>query len=181
MFNSELRRGSLELLILSVLEGQRRHGYDIGKVPERRSGGKFVFAVSTLYTILYRMEGQGWIRGRWVEKKGERRRCYYTLTPDGKRVLDQNADRIKSQYSGYLIQVEGHTDNVPIGASGWKSNWELGSARALAVLHYLEDQHGISGGPLSVASFAQHKSVASNSTGEGRARNRRTTIVLYGK
>ncbi len=87
MFNSELRRGSLELLILSVLEGQRRHGYEIGKVLERRSGGKLAFAVSTLYTILYRMEAQEWIKGRWVEKKGERRRCYYTLTPQGKRVL----------------------------------------------------------------------------------------------
>jgi transcriptional regulator len=87
VFNSELKRGSLELLILSVLEGQRRHGYDIGKILERRSDGKFVFPVSTLYTILYRMEDQGWIKGRWVEKKGERRRCYYTLTSQGKGVL----------------------------------------------------------------------------------------------
>ena len=83
MFNSDLKRGSLELLILSSLEGGRRHGYEIGKQMERRSGGRLEFKASTLYSILYRMEDRGWINGRWVEKKGERRRCYYTLTPAG--------------------------------------------------------------------------------------------------
>ena len=87
VFNSELKRGSLELLILSVLDGQSRHGYEIGKQLEHRSGGKLEFPVSTLYTILYRMEDREWIKGRWVEKKGQRRRCYYTLTPEGKKVL----------------------------------------------------------------------------------------------
>ncbi len=74
MFNSELKRGSLELLILSVLTGPRRHGYEIGKLMEHRSDGKLEFPVSTLYSILYRMEDRGWIKGRWVEKKGVRKR-----------------------------------------------------------------------------------------------------------
>ncbi len=87
IFNSELKRGSLELLILSVLKGQPLHGYEIGKLLERRSGSELEFPVSTLYTVLYRMEDRGWIRGRWVEKKGERRRCYYTLTAAGEEVL----------------------------------------------------------------------------------------------
>lgn len=87
MFHPDLKRGSLELLILSSLEGGRRHGYEIGKQLERRSHGQLEFKASTLYSILYRMEDRGWIKGRWVEKKGERRRCYYTLTPSGKTEL----------------------------------------------------------------------------------------------
>jgi transcriptional regulator len=87
MFNTELKRGSLELLILAMLEGKTRHGYEIGKLLEQRSGGKLQVPVSTLYSILYRMEGRKWIEGRWVERSGQRRRCYYTLTPEGKRVL----------------------------------------------------------------------------------------------
>lgn len=87
MFNSELKRGSLELLILSILDGNSLHGYEIGKVLGQRSGGKLEFPVSTLYTILYRMENRGWIKGRWVEKSGQRRRCYYDLSPRGKKVL----------------------------------------------------------------------------------------------
>ncbi len=87
MFTTDLKRGSLELLILSVLDAGPRHGYEIGKELERRSGGRLELSVSTLYSLLYRMEDRGRIKGRWVEKKGERRRCYYTLTPAGTREL----------------------------------------------------------------------------------------------
>ncbi|MEM1180653.1 MAG: helix-turn-helix transcriptional regulator [Acidobacteriota bacterium] len=88
MFDTELKRGSLDLLILSMLQGQPKHGYEIGKLLASRSDGKLEFAVSTLYTILYRMEKRGWIEGRWVEKVGVRRRCYYTLTDSGKDILE---------------------------------------------------------------------------------------------
>jgi transcriptional regulator len=87
MFNPDLKRGSLELLILSVLEAGKRHGYEIGKQLERRSDGQLELTASTLYSILYRMEDRGWIKGRWVEKKGQRRRCFYSLTPKGTEVL----------------------------------------------------------------------------------------------
>lgn len=87
MFNSDLKRGSMELIILSALEGRTRHGYEIGQILERRSGGQLQLPVSTLYSTLYRMENRGWIKGRWVEKAGERRRCYYALTPEGKDAL----------------------------------------------------------------------------------------------
>lgn len=88
MFSADLKRGSMELLILAVLEGGARHGYEIGKLLEQRSGGRLELRVSTLYSALYRMEGRGWIRGRWVEREGERRRCFYTLTPDGRAALE---------------------------------------------------------------------------------------------
>ncbi len=87
MFNPELKRGSMELLILSALDGETRHGYEIGKLLEHRSGGQLEFRVSTLYSVLYRMEERGWLKGRWVEKKGQRRRCYYTMTKPGQEVL----------------------------------------------------------------------------------------------
>lgn len=87
MFNPELKRGSLELLILSALDGESRHGYEIGKLLEHRSDGRLEFRVSTLYSVLYRMEERGWLKGRWVEKKGQRRRCYYALTDPGQEVL----------------------------------------------------------------------------------------------
>ena len=87
MFSAELKKGSSEMLILSLLESQPRHGYEIGKLIEARSDGKLTFALPTLYPTLRRLESRGWIKGRWVEKAGERRRCFYRLTPDGRRVL----------------------------------------------------------------------------------------------
>jgi len=87
VFNPELKRGSLELLILAVLEAGPRHGYEVGRLLERRSGGALDLSVSTLYSILYRMEQRKWVKARWVERPGERRRCYYTLTPAGTATL----------------------------------------------------------------------------------------------
>ncbi len=87
MFSPELKKGSLELLILSLLEDRDRHGYEIGKLIELRSDGQIQFRVSSLYSILYRMEHRGWITGRWIEKEGQRRRCYYRLTPSGRKIL----------------------------------------------------------------------------------------------
>lgn len=87
ILDRELKKGSAELLILSLIERRARHGYEIGKLIESRSGGKLSFQVASLYPLLYRLEGRGWIQGRWVEKAGERRRRYYQLTKDGRRVL----------------------------------------------------------------------------------------------
>jgi PadR family transcriptional regulator, regulatory protein PadR len=87
MFSTELKKGSTEMLILSLLEARARHGYEIGKLIERRSGGKLKFALPSLYPKLLHLENRGWIKGRWVEKAGERQRCYYKLTAEGRRVL----------------------------------------------------------------------------------------------
>jgi transcriptional regulator len=83
----ELKKGSAELIILSVLEGRPRHGYEISKLIESRSHGQLIFHVASLYTLLYRLEERGWLHGQWVEKAGERRRRFYSLTPEGRRVL----------------------------------------------------------------------------------------------
>lgn len=86
-FSPELKKGSIELLALSILRHQPRHGYEIGKMIELGSGGSLRFTVSALYPTLYRMEKRGWIKGRWVEKAGQRRRYYYSLTPAGREVM----------------------------------------------------------------------------------------------
>jgi PadR family transcriptional regulator, regulatory protein PadR len=83
----EWKKGGAELLILSLLEQQAHHGYDICKLIEARSGGALHFHVTTLYPLLYRLEERGLVRGRWVEKSNQRRRRYYSLTPEGLRVL----------------------------------------------------------------------------------------------
>jgi transcriptional regulator len=85
----ELKRGSAELLILSLLEARRRHGYELSKLIHARSGGQLTFHIDSLYPLLYRLEERGWIKGTWVEKPGERRRRFYSVTPEGRRVLAQ--------------------------------------------------------------------------------------------
>lgn len=83
----EWKKGSAELLVLSLLEDQPRHGYDISKLIQLRSGGALRFHVTSLYPLLHRLEKQGWIEGRWVEKAEQRRRRYYKLTRAGKSEL----------------------------------------------------------------------------------------------
>ena len=87
VLDRELKKGSAELLILSLVEDQPRHGYDIGQLIEQRSNGNLRFRVGALYPLLYRLEKRGWIVGRWVEKNGQRRRRYYRITAEGKKVL----------------------------------------------------------------------------------------------
>ena len=85
----EWKKGSAELLILCLLEDQPRHGYDIGKLIESRSGGTLRFHIASLYPLLYRLENRGLIQGRWVEKPNQRRRRYYRLTAQGQGILAQ--------------------------------------------------------------------------------------------
>jgi PadR family transcriptional regulator PadR len=86
-FNRDLNKGSAELLVLTLLEGRPRHGYDIGKLIEERSNGHIRFRIGSLYPILFRLEDRGLIAGRWLEKDGERRRRCYRLTPAGRKFL----------------------------------------------------------------------------------------------
>lgn len=82
-----LKKGTAELLVLAQLENRPSHGYEIAQRIEARSGGAVSFHVASLYPILYRLERRGLIAGRWVEKAGQRRRRYYTLTAAGRTVL----------------------------------------------------------------------------------------------
>jgi PadR family transcriptional regulator PadR len=87
ILDRELKKGSAELIILSIVEARPRHGYEISKLIETRSEGQLKFHIASLYPLLYRLEERGWLQGRWVEKAGQRRRRFYRLTTEGRRVL----------------------------------------------------------------------------------------------
>lgn len=92
--------------------------------------------------------------------------------------LDKVATVLKENAPEYNIGIEGHTDNVPIRFSGWKSNWELSTARSLSVLHYLVDDEGIAPSRVSAIGYGEYRPVASNDSAEGRQLNRRVEIVI---
>src|SRR5262245_35222381 len=96
MLDRELKKGSAELLVLSLVEYRARHGYEIGKLIEMRSEGRIRFKVASLYPLLYRLEERGWIDGRWVERAGERRRRFYKLTPAGRKMLAEQRSMWRS-------------------------------------------------------------------------------------
>ena len=83
----EWKKGSGEMLILALLEDSARHGYEISKLIESRSAGVLKLNVASLYPLLYKLERQSLLEGRWVEKAGQRRRRFYRLTADGRRRL----------------------------------------------------------------------------------------------
>jgi PadR family transcriptional regulator len=89
----EAKKGSTEVVILAILEQDSHHGYEIARLIEQRSGGTLRFTLASLYATLYRMEDRGWIKGRWIEKAGQRRRCHYRMTDAGRKTLAaQRAD-----------------------------------------------------------------------------------------
>lgn len=103
-FNQELKKGSAELLILSILEVRPRHGYEISKQIEERSAGVLRFHVATFYPLLYRMEKRGLLKGRWVEKPNQRRRRYYRITSAGRSLLKEQRG-IWKEFAAAMNQV----------------------------------------------------------------------------
>lgn len=103
------------------------------------------------------------------------------LRADSLAKLDKVASVLQTTVSDLDVGIEGHTDNVPIKYSGWKSNWELSTSRALSVLHYLVDTKNISPERLSATGYGEFHPVASNETKEGKQKNRRVEIVILPK
>jgi PadR family transcriptional regulator PadR len=108
MLDRELKKGSAELIILAIVEPRARHGYEISKLIEERSAGRVKFHVASLYPLLYRLEERGWLQGRWTEKAGQRRRRFYTLTAEGRRVLASQRNSWKTfvEAMGLLTGVD---------------------------------------------------------------------------
>ena len=97
---------------------------------------------------------------------------------DGKTTLDKVAEVLNRDVPNSAVAVEGHTDNDPIKYSGWKSNWELSSARALAVLHYLVDECKVKPQRLSANVYGEFHPVAPNDSAQNKQKNRRVEIVI---
>lgn len=93
-------------------------------------------------------------------------------------ILNKISTVLNENVPGLNVGIEGHTDNQPIRFSGWKSNWELSTARALSVLHYLADEKGVAPQRISAIGYGEYQPVASNDTVEGRQANRRVEIVI---
>lgn len=100
------------------------------------------------------------------------------IRPEAVGLLNKVANILKENMSQFNVGIEGHTDNVPIQRSGWKSNWELSTARSLSVLHFLVNEEGISPERLSAIGYGEYRPVASNDTKSGRKQNRRVEIVI---
>jgi transcriptional regulator len=102
----DAQKSSAELLVLALLEDRARHGYEIGKLIEARSGGVLKFHIASLYPMLYKLERRGLIQGRWVEKAGQRRKRFYRITPEGRRVLERQRSRWQ-EFMSALARVAG--------------------------------------------------------------------------
>jgi len=102
MDDRELKKGSAELLILSLVEARARHGYELSKLITSRSQGVVKFNVASLYPLLYRLEKRGWLDGRWVEKAGQRRRRFYRLTAEGRKALA----RQRSTWQAFVAAID---------------------------------------------------------------------------
>jgi len=120
--DKELKKGNAELLILALLEGKARHGYEIGKLIAERSEGVLRFHVASLYPLLYRLERRGWVKGEW-EPAGGRRRRFYRLTHTGRKTLVEQRSRWRA-FSGAVNRIV-----------------EAGAAHRSAVNSTMEAQH----------------------------------------
>jgi DNA-binding PadR family transcriptional regulator len=83
----EAKKGTAELVVLAFLEDEPRHGYQLVKLIDERSGGALTFNFASLYATLYKLEERGLVVGRWVERPSQRRRRYYRITARGREVL----------------------------------------------------------------------------------------------
>lgn len=104
-----------------------------------------------------------------------------TIRTEAYPILDKVAKVLKENVPDLNVGIEGHTDNQPIKVSGWKSNWELSSARSLSVLHYLSEQEKVPQQRLSAVGYGEYRPVASNMTKAGRQSNRRVEVVIIPK
>ncbi len=103
------------------------------------------------------------------------------IRPEAYPTLDKVAAFLTDVTPDRRIAIEGHTDNEPIKHSGWKSNWELSTARATSVLHYLVDEKGIVPDLVHATGYGEYRPVASNDAADGRQQNRRVEIVILPK
>lgn len=103
------------------------------------------------------------------------------LKDSAREGLAKVAGILNGKVRQHVIYIEGHTDNVPIRRSGWRSNWELSTARATEVIHYFVDEAGLDPQRLAATGYAEFHPVVSNNTESGKSKNRRVEIVISPK
>jgi PadR family transcriptional regulator len=100
------KKGSADLLILALVEDEPLHGYEIASRLDRDSDGTLRFTLASLYATLYRLEERDFVRGRWVERAGQRRRRCYRITEKGRKALAVQREDW-SRFIAALTQIAG--------------------------------------------------------------------------
>lgn len=103
------------------------------------------------------------------------------LKASAMETLNKVADVLNAEAADHIVYVEGHTDDIPIRHSTWRSNWELSTARATEVIHYFVDYKNVNPVRLAATGYGEFQPVVSNETPEGRMKNRRVEIVISPK
>jgi chemotaxis protein MotB len=192
MRRSSYRLGQVlvALLIISFISGcavkfQKRHPQDIRKIQELTE--ELQEMNHTMALLRDRLKEE--IKRGEVSVEREERGIVVTFVAEvlfdsGKAKIRKEGLEALKKVASVLkdvendISIEGHTDNVPIKYSGWKSNWELSAARALSVLHYLVDKKGLNPQKVSATGYGEYRPIASNDTPQGRQKNRRVEIII---
>lgn len=104
----------------------------------------------------------------------------YEISPAASETLSKIA-KIITDYSDYEVLVEGNTDNVPISKTNIRNNWDLSALRASSVVQELQNKYNVNPKRLSAAGRGEYNTIADNDTADGRARNRRTQIIITPK
>lgn len=191
----KISRILLVLLIAGMLGGcsvvlQKRYSRDVERIRELEEEAMVLSEAREILANRLKKEiGDDKVRVELGERGLVITFISEVLFDSGKTVIKKEAYSILSKVGAVLTQelkdrqigIEGHTDNESIKHSGWKSNWELSTARATSVLHYLLDEEGVNPERVSATGYGEHKTVASNATAEGRRRNRRVEIVIKPK
>lgn len=191
----KIGRMLLVLSIVGMLGGcsivlQKRHPSDVQRIRELQEEAMVLSGARKILENRLKKEiGEDRVRIELGERGLVITFISEVLFDSGKTVIKEEAYSILDKVGAVLtkelkdrqIGIEGHTDNESIKHSGWKSNWELSTARATSVLHYLLDKEGVSPGRVSATGYGEYRPVASNATPEGRERNRRVEIVVTPK
>lgn len=102
----ELKRGTIELVLLTLLEERERYGYEIVAAIESRSGGKLDVRDGTLYPVLYRLEEGGFVEPRWETQERGVPRKYYRITDGGK----QESRRLRQEWREFAAGMDAILD-----------------------------------------------------------------------
>lgn len=114
MQNRELLKGSASMLVLKMLDGQPRYGYDIARELEKRSLGAFRLQEGTLYPILHSLESDGLVKSYWQDTESRRKRKYYEITPEGRDALNKRRSEWMEYCEAVNTVMEGSGAYVPV-------------------------------------------------------------------
>lgn len=188
----------VDVVKLNKFAGSMREAFKAGEPPQKSDTTTIIEGIKPLYIGDIQLERNvrevlnkaGFIEGVTISSNSKA--TYISLSDfavfdkgspmireEAKPLLNLIADIVKN--TGNYIVIEGHTDNLPMRGSQFPTNWELSTARATSVLMYFIKEHRIPPERLSASGYGEYKSIATNATPEGRAKNRRVDILFLSR